>query len=158
MNFKLIFLLFLLLTPCLSSLKAEDMASIESGEWHLSFALGAGVFSNPLSQIDDSPIWTIPSVTYYGERFYLNNFNMGYAIFENENFAIDFEGRLNDDGIYFESSSFSRSILASTVLGNRNPHSNFYFIPDEQFDRKLSYLAGFSSTIALSVIPLFNSV
>ena len=142
---KLFLLFCFFLSGLVIAADETDLQSVDSGEWHIRLSAGLGRVENPLAKTDDIKVPVLPSVSYYGDRFYLNNFNLGYALYETDSFAVDIEGILNEDGIYYQSRGFKQSVLAASIFGNRNPASSI-FIPDDQFDRKLSYLAGPSLT------------
>lgn len=61
--------------------KADEPAG--SG-WSLSVAVGTGEISNPVKGKDDLALWVLRHVRYEGERFFLQNLDMGFTLIENE--------------------------------------------------------------------------
>jgi outer membrane scaffolding protein for murein synthesis (MipA/OmpV family) len=57
---------------------------VEIGAWRVNVGMGLGMRSNPLNGGDDIPLVVLPEVSYYGERFFLKNLEMGFTLFENE--------------------------------------------------------------------------
>ncbi|MDZ7924480.1 MAG: MipA/OmpV family protein [Marinagarivorans sp.] len=54
------------------------------GKWDISIGLGYGIRSNPVIGQKDIPYIVVPSVSYYGQRFFLNNYDFGYTLWDNE--------------------------------------------------------------------------
>jgi len=57
---------------------------VEVGSWRVNVGMGVGMRSNPLHGGDDIPLVLLPEVSYYGERFFLENLEMGFTLFEND--------------------------------------------------------------------------
>jgi outer membrane scaffolding protein for murein synthesis (MipA/OmpV family) len=57
---------------------------VEVGAWRVNVGMGAGMRGNPLHGGEDIPLVLLPEVSYYGERFFLKNLEMGFTVFENE--------------------------------------------------------------------------
>ena len=57
---------------------------VEVGAWRVNLGVGLGMRGNPLHGGDDIPLVLLPEVSYYGERFFLKNLEMGFTLFENE--------------------------------------------------------------------------
>lgn len=106
--------------------------------WHFDLTVGYGEWDNPLHDQHPQPLFILPKISYYSERFYLENFRLGYALYETPHSSIDVISDLNLDGIYF-----NQSYLISSLTSNFNRFS----INDElRFDyakhRHLSYMTG----------------
>ena len=54
--------------------KQPSAECVAVGGWNFSVALGAGVRTNPLVNGQGLPLVVVPQVSYYGERFFLDNF------------------------------------------------------------------------------------
>lgn len=52
------------------------------GKWEFGLGIGAGIRTNPLRAGDDLPIVLLPSISYYGERFFLENLRAGFTLFD----------------------------------------------------------------------------
>jgi outer membrane protein len=54
------------------------------GQWDISIGLGYGVRSNPVVGQKDIQYVVVPKVSYYGKRFFLDNYDLGYTLWDNE--------------------------------------------------------------------------
>ena len=68
----------------------EDMVRdcVAVGKWNFSLGMGVGVRTNPLINKIDIPTVFIPQFSYYGKRFFLDNFDVGYSVLENDSSTI----------------------------------------------------------------------
>lgn len=57
--------------------------------------------SNPLHGGDDTPLVLLPEVSYYGERFFLENLEMGFTLFENPRHQLNALVTPGYDQMYF---------------------------------------------------------
>lgn len=78
---------------------SDDCAVV--GKWNLSVELGAGVRTNPLVNGKNIPLIIIPHVSYYGERFFLNDLNVGYTLAENDTVSVSLVATPDYDRMYF---------------------------------------------------------
>lgn len=80
-------LLLILFAPVIAlANSACDPASsdcVEVGKWQLNMAVGAGVRSNPILGGKDIPLIVLPELTYSGERFFIQNLDLGFIVWEN---------------------------------------------------------------------------
>lgn len=76
---------------------------VEVGRWDASVAIGAGVRTNPIAGGDNLPIVIIPNLTYYGKRFYLENYTFGYSLVEKPIYSVNLVLTPSYDQIYFQS-------------------------------------------------------
>lgn len=116
----------------------------ETGSWQLALAIGRGVLQSPLSDTNDFEVRAMPSIRYYGERFYLEDTGLGFSLYETPSFALDLAGRLNTDGLYFPSSGSELTeglALAGKLMGVNEPATTKLEPPK----RRLSYLGGISA-------------
>lgn len=103
----------------------NDAACVEVGSWVVSLAVGFGERSNPVFESDDIPMLVLPSVQYYGKRFFLNTDTLGFTLVETERHMFNVIGTVSYDQMYFDdwgvgnfsfgsgaSGSFSRSLSA----------------------------------------------
>jgi len=86
------------------------------GEWKISLAVGAGVYTNPLHGGDNIPLIVIPQVSYYGEKVFFENNTLGYSFFESERFIVSLISQLNHEKAYF-TSWHPQNILIETAGG-----------------------------------------
>ncbi|WP_251357968.1 MipA/OmpV family protein [Kangiella sp. TOML190] len=115
-----------------------DHDQVAVGEWNFSLSLGYGQVESLITGVDDFDLYLLPNISYYGEKFYLENTTLGYSLFEQENFYIDLVGRLNEDGVYFKLDDFGVFSALGVPPPGRGPNPP----QPEDVDRHLSYLAG----------------
>ncbi|WP_216031158.1 MipA/OmpV family protein [Psychrosphaera sp. I2R16] len=122
--------------------------SIVTNEFNFQISAGYGVVENPLAARNDLQVYVLPEFSYYGERFYLENFVMGYSLLETDNFIIDVFSYFNDDGYFFELDGLEKLTISSILdfsvnrpLGGRDrfPMEREF----DEIDRDLSYMGGF---------------
>jgi outer membrane protein len=58
----------------------DDCAVV--GKWNISVAVGAGEITNPLYNSKNIPLVLIPHVSYYGKRFFLDDLDLGWTLFD----------------------------------------------------------------------------
>ena len=121
--------------------------------WQFSLAAGHGKISTVLSGRRPISGNFIPGVSYYGERFYLENTHLGYSLVENDYGYIDLVGELNDDGMFFELDGVNKfgwwdAIGIGRTDGGESPaHPENHY---EDIERNLSYMAGISGNLVLA--------
>lgn len=81
--------------------KSED-GCVESEQFQLSLALGAGQRSNPLYDGDSFPMLILPDFSYYTDTWFIDNGTFGYSLMQNERFAASVVMRLNSEKGYFQ--------------------------------------------------------
>lgn len=79
-RFSFTFLLFAYFSLFYSTTCAADS---DSG-WQISVGLGAGIRTNPVMDNKDIPLIIIPQISYQGERLFVQNLDIGYSLFQNE--------------------------------------------------------------------------
>ena len=78
----------------------EDCTAI--GEWSFGVAVGLGLRSNPIRDGDDIPLIFLPSFSYYGERFFIDNLDVGYTIADSSNWMLNLLATPSYDRVFFE--------------------------------------------------------
>jgi len=127
---------------------ADDDACIAVGEWEFKLALGLGKRTNPLADSSDIPLVLVPQVSYYGERFFIENLEFGYTIIESEQFmlnAIFTPGR--DRGFFLREDINNFFVdgaieFTSSILPNDEPVKDETIDIDDLHKRRLAGLAG----------------
>lgn len=118
-----------------------------SGDFTFQVSAGYGLIENPLEARNDIDVYVLPEFSYYGERFYMENFVLGYSLHETPNLMIDLFGYFNQDGYFFELDGIEK-ITLSTVLGvspTRLPIGRV--VKDmKDIERQLSYMGGLNIT------------
>lgn len=77
---------------------ADDLKS----DWQFSLGIGAGVRTNPVAYASDMPIILLPQVEYSGERFFIQNLDMGYILSENKNHQLNLLLTPSYDQMFFD--------------------------------------------------------
>ncbi|MCL1043901.1 MipA/OmpV family protein [Shewanella electrodiphila] len=100
--FIVFLVLFLTTTPVMADEPCqEDGDCVVVGEWDISVAFGYGNKTNPITDYDDIPLYAIPSIAYYGESWFFDNFNFGYTLTEQENFTINLATSYSSERAFF---------------------------------------------------------
>jgi len=60
-------------------LSRDKVNFAEVGQWNFSIGIGLGNRSNPLIDGEDTPLYIIPSLSYYGEHVYYDDGVLGYS-------------------------------------------------------------------------------
>ena len=130
---------------------AAPVAKSETEQWEFALSLGTGKVTTPLTNRDDLQGSVLPVISYYGERFFIENSFVGYSLIEREHWYLDLVGGLNDDGFFFELDGVNQfgwwDALGiergyNTLIEGEGPA----YPPDsyQDIDRHLSYMAGAS--------------
>ncbi len=93
---------------------AENSACVAVGNWDFKLGLGLGVRSNPLIDSDNIPLIVIPQLSYYGKRFFIDNLDIGYSLFESEQHMVNIISTPNYDRVFFERSDPSNLLVDLT--------------------------------------------
>lgn len=120
---------------------ANDVQEIDTKRWHVNLALGYGQLDNPRFKSEPIRSLVLPSVSYYGDRFYLENLTLGYSLYESDQVIIDLQTHLNEDGLLFELKGLG-NVLLSDLLGYAPINDPFEEPNYADVERNISYLAG----------------
>lgn len=71
------------------------------GEWQLNLAVGLGARANPLVDGDTTPLVILPELSYYGRRFFLRNFELGFTLLETPRHQLNLLATPSYDQMYF---------------------------------------------------------
>lgn len=71
------------------------------GQWQVNVGVGLGWRNNPLHEGEDSPMFVLPEISYYGERFFLKNLEMGWNIVEDRRHQLNFLLTPSSDQMHF---------------------------------------------------------
>lgn len=124
------------------------------GGWNLSVSLGAGARTNPVNHESTIPLVVVPTFSYYGKRFFIDNLDAGVTLLDGPQSTLSLVASPGYDRVFFYHSDpqnifvtgfDNASIPASTVLYRTNPDGTVVKIPAAQFpqrSRKVTYLAG----------------
>lgn len=74
---------------------------VEVGAWDFALQIGLGVRTNPLHKGDDIPLILLPQISYYGERFFLENLDAGFTLIETPTSMLNLLVTPSYDGVFF---------------------------------------------------------
>jgi outer membrane protein len=69
--------------------------------WRLGAALGYGQRSNPLIQSDDIPVLVDLDIAWFGKRWFFDNGDVGFTLFDRPRATTSLVARVNDDRVFF---------------------------------------------------------
>ncbi|WP_237067794.1 MipA/OmpV family protein [Microbulbifer guangxiensis] len=124
-------------------------AEIRTPQWELSLASGRGVIENPLEGRADGETFLLPSLSYYGKRFFFSNLTAGYSLVENKRFYIDLIAQPNEDGLFFQ---LDKPAVAAGSVSIFMPLAQAPEV--SEIDRRVSLMAGASSTLVSGMADL----
>lgn len=135
------------LFPPLAVAEPKHSEMITTGEFHAALALGYGGLENPRAHAKSIETYVLPTWSYYGERFYAENFTLGYSLHESDSLLLDIQTQLNEDGIFFEFDGLNRLFMNDLLGFNpiRNP-TNAKQPKTDEIERNISYLGGLNAT------------
>jgi outer membrane protein len=85
------------------------------GEWNISVGLGLGRRSNPVQDNSDIPLMVVPQISYYGERFFLENLELGFTLFESDAHTFSLIAAPGYDRVFFYRNDL-QNVLANVSL------------------------------------------
>lgn len=78
-----------------------DLDCVAVGQWSFNLAMGMGLRSNPVLNQDDTPLLVLPELSYYGKRFFLKNFDLGFTLLETRRHQLNWLLLPSRDQMYF---------------------------------------------------------
>ena len=97
--------------PLCEELYPESHYFQKDSPWRIGLSAGIGQRSNPLLNARDIPVYGVLHISYFGDRFFFDNGDIGWRLFESENSSINaiagvggersFYSFLNDSPISF---------------------------------------------------------
>lgn len=106
-------------SAALACSKDED-GCVESEQFQLSVALGAGQRSNPLYDGESFPMLLLPDFSYYTDSWFIDNGTVGYSLAQNNQFAVSLVMRLNSEKGYFQR-WFAGNVITMNTSGSFLP-------------------------------------
>ncbi|BDF93334.1 MipA/OmpV family protein [Pseudoalteromonas sp. KAN5] len=130
-------------------INANEQANTQLVETHklnVSISVGAGGFENPLVNSENTFTPILPHINYYGDKWYFEDFSLGYSLIENEHLILDVATNFNEDGFFFELDGLDNFFITSIVPSGPTRPGGVPVVANE-IQRKLSYLGGLSAII-----------
>lgn len=122
---------------------------VESGEWTFSVSIGIGLRTNPLFESDNIPLIILPEFSYYGDRFFIDNLDLGYTVFSTANNSLNLIATPSFDSVFFDRwdpgnlfVNLTSNVGDSLTPSNQVEYNLTRINPNELSTRKFSYLAG----------------
>jgi MipA family protein len=84
-------------SPC----SAPSPDCVVVGEWDFSVSLGIGERSNPIATGSDIPLVVIPQLSYYGKRFFIENLELGFTLYEGDAHTLNMIATPGYDRVFF---------------------------------------------------------
>jgi outer membrane protein len=69
--------------------------------WRFGVGLGYGKRTNPLIQSEDIPVIVDLDIAWFGKRWFFDNFDLGYSLFDRPAFTTNLVARVNSDRAFF---------------------------------------------------------
>jgi outer membrane protein len=88
--------------------------------WRLGVAVGYGQRTNPLIQSDDIPVLVDLDIAWFGKRWFFDNFDLGFELFDRPSFTTNLVARVNSDRAFFSKTNtkyINFSYLGGGMLG-----------------------------------------
>jgi MipA family protein len=89
--------------------------------WRFGVGLGYGQRTNPLIQSEDIPIVVDLDIAWFGERWFFDNFDLGFALVDNSRFTTNVVARLNSDRAFFGKTNTRYVNFTVTAGGDQVP-------------------------------------
>jgi MipA family protein len=80
---------------------APTQAPVTERRWRFGAAIGYGVRTNPLIQSEDIPVIVDLDVAWFGKRWFFDNGDVGFTLFDEPRSTTSVVARLNDDRVFF---------------------------------------------------------
>jgi MipA family protein len=89
--------------------------------WRFGVGLGYGQRTNPLIQSEDIPVVVDLDIAWFGERWFFDNFDLGFALVDNARFTTNLVARLNSDRAFFGKTNTRYVNFSLTAGGGQVP-------------------------------------
>ncbi|WP_105265435.1 MipA/OmpV family protein [Pseudoalteromonas sp. T1lg76] len=122
---------------------SESAQYIEVGTLEASVTLGYGGIENPIQGAEHVTSVLLPHLAYYGEKWYFDDFALGYSLHQDKSWYLDIVGAFNEDGFFFELDGIDKLFATSAVRNSPRPgRPNATPIELTPIERSLAYEGG----------------
>jgi outer membrane protein len=111
--------------------KGPSSECVPVGGWNFSLALGAGVRTDPVVHESDIPLVVIPHISYYGERFFLDDLDGGVTLLDTDTTTLSLIASPGYDRVFFYRSDLQNLFVtglsnfeSSATTGATSPNGN----------------------------------
>ncbi len=134
-----------------SSCRAPSADCVIVGKLDINLGIGYGERSNPIVDNSDIPLVLLPQISYYGERFFLENLEFGFTLHEGPVHTFNVIAAPGYDRVFFFRDDLQNIFVSgSTLAFNVLPSERDAVVeqggePGREFvirDRRTTYLAG----------------
>lgn len=108
----------LLLTLAGACVPAQAQEESDERSWQLGLALGFGERDNPLIDGDHIDINTVIDFSWYGERFFFDNGDLGFTLRQESNWSVSLIGTFNNERQFY-SYLTGKTFGLDSILDNR---------------------------------------
>jgi outer membrane protein len=84
-----------------SAAPAPVQSAPRERSWRIGAAFGYGERTNPLIQSDDIPVLVDVDIAWFGKRWFFDNGDVGYTLFDRPSSTTSLMARVNDDRVFF---------------------------------------------------------
>ena len=98
--------------------KGPSNDCVAVGGWNFSLSLGAGVRTDPVIHESAIPLVLIPQVSYYGERFFLDNLDAGVTLVDSDQNTLSLIASPGYDRVFFYRSDPQNIFVSGVNLFN----------------------------------------
>jgi outer membrane protein len=123
--------------------KGPSTDCVAVGGWNFSVALGAGAMTNPLVGGKTIPLVVVPQFSYYGERFFIDDLDLGFTLAETDGITFNLVASPGYDRVFFYRSDLQNIFVsgfgANTALVHAETPGAVQVPPRP---RHVTYLAG----------------
>lgn len=99
---------------------ADDEYCIEVNSFDLSVSLGLGQRSNPLVDSKSIPLLVVPQFSYYGKRFFIDNLDLGYTLYESPGLSAHLIATPGYDRVFFTRDDPQNYVITSGFASSFN--------------------------------------
>jgi MipA family protein len=100
--------------------KGPSTDCVAVGGWNFSVALGAGAMTNPLVGGKAIPLVVVPQFSYYGERFFIDDLDLGFTLAETDGSTFNLVASPGYDRVFFYRSDL-QNIFVKGFNGSAAP-------------------------------------
>ena len=128
----------------------QNQQCVETGKWNFGLSLGLGVRTNPLFESSNIPLVILPEFSYYGDKFFIENLDIGYTLFDSAERSLNLIATPSYDSVFFNRWDPGNLLVDLSALssegivgiGNSVIDNSTHIDPKELSNRDFSYLGG----------------
>ncbi|RYZ93731.1 MAG: MipA/OmpV family protein, partial [Moraxellaceae bacterium] len=152
--------ILLVVCPLLGISLASKAVAEESSNWDISIGLGAGVRTNPVMDNSNIPIYVVPQIHYQADRFFIQNLDIGYTLYNNESQQLHLLATPGYDQVFFNDWDASNFVVDMELLASAKNDiptvdaKNRNINKKNLNDRRMAALAGLEYGIAFDNVDI----